>query len=63
MKLRYPEELLSDRVKELEAKLAEATYIIEDTLDCLMMRPEGGYLGQEASLIWQCNEFLGKSDD
>ena len=53
----YGHERWAEEIFDLRQRLAQATLIIQEARD---LQITGGYLGQAESLIYQCEEFLGK---
>ncbi len=51
-------EALEIENQQLQVLLEKAVLLVEE-LEAYLIN--GGYLGQEAGLIWQCKEFLGKN--
>lgn len=55
----YGHERWAEEIFNLRRRLAEANLLIDETLEYLQT---GGYLGQEAGLIYGCMKYLGKTN-
>ena len=53
----YGHETWAEEIFNLRQRLVEATVIIKEARD---LQITGGYLGQAESLLYECEEFLGK---